>query len=399
MSVFSNLFLALGYLPSSHHYEKHYRQMDDRYAHFHSIAASDAFQRYLELDAYVNSPNYRTDIRRVQSLVYKDGPEHLQQQRYNELKKYKEIKKYLKTGEESDYPLLQEFISLHNLVQSSSFKQRVAYLKNKHKHKESHAYQQLLEYRRLKKSSTVKNYFYLQKKYRAEFHERDSWKLLFSDEFDGKQFSQYWSTQQEAGMDTMNTSYVQNSEYHTLDEKNVNLSENRLQIALNAFEQEGIAWDEKFGFVSRDFNYSSGLINTANLFQLRYGKIEVRLRVPKSKNAYHALWLNTNTPTPAISMFNYCNNCVVTGIYQPTGADQSRRRLRLNHDDFYIVEMRWNKKMISWKINGKEIARKANTVNVPLFLQFISGAVGKIPQQQLPQYFEIDWIRVHDRKV
>jgi hypothetical protein len=61
--------------------------------------------------------------------------------------------------------------------------------------------------------------------------------------------------------------------------------------------------------------------------------------------------------------------------------------------------MRWSKKMITWKINGKEIARKANTVDVPLFLQLASGAVGEIQQDKLPQYFDVYWIRVHDRKV
>jgi hypothetical protein len=397
--MFSDILLTLGYLPSSHRYEKQSRRMDDKYAYFHNIAASDVFQRYLALDAYVNSPNYPTDIKRIKSLQYKGGPEHLQQQHYKTLKKYKEIKKYLKNGEKNDSPLLQEFIALHELVSSSAFQQRVAYLKNTKKYKESSAYQQFLEYRRLKKSSTVKEYFYLQKKYKAVFHELDNWKLLFMDEFEGQQLSQYWSTHQEAGLGTLNANYVQNNEYHALDAENISVTENKLRIALNADEQEGIAWDEKFGFISRDFNCSSGIVNTANLFQLRYGKIEVKLRVPKLKNVYHAFWLNTNTPTPAISLFNFCNNYLVTGIYQPTGADQSRRRLHLSHQEFYIVEMKWGKKVITWKINGKEVSRKANTVNIPLFFQLTSGAVGEIQQEKLPQHFDIDWIRVHTKKV
>jgi hypothetical protein len=399
MRIISDLRLALGYLPSSSHYEKQSRLMDDRHARFHSIAASEAFQRYLTLDAYINSSNYSTDIKRIKSLTYKDGPEHLQLQHYKELRKCKEIKHYFKKGVESDSPLLQEFIALHNLVQSDAFKQRVAYLKNKNKHKESQAYQQFLEYRRLKKTGLVKEYFSLQKKYKTIFHERDTWKLLFADEFAGRQLSQYWSTQQEIGLGTVHTSYVQNNEYHILDAKNVSVAENKLKIALAPAEQEGIAWDEKFGFISRDFNCSSGLVNTADLFQVRYGKIEAKLRVPKLKNAYYAFWLNTNSTTPAISLFNFCNNYLVTGIYQANGVDQSRRRLRLNHDEFYFLEVRWTKKVITWKINGKEIARKANTVNTPLFLHLAAGTVAKVSQQHLPQYFDIDWVKVHTRAV
>ena len=399
MNVFSDISLALGYLPSSRRYEKQSRQLNDSYALFHNIAAGEVFQRYLALDSYINSSNYRTDIKRVKSLKYKGGPEHLQWQHYKELKKNKAVKKYLKKGEESESPLLQEFIALDKLVRSDAYQQRTAYLKDKNRYKESQAYLQLLEYQRLKKSKTVKQYFYLQNKYKAEFHELDTWKLLFSDEFEGLQLSQYWSTQQEVGLGTIHTSYVQNSEYHKLAAENVILAENKLKIALNPVEEEGMAWDEKFGFISRDFNYSAGVVNTANLFQIRYGKIEAKIRVPKVKNAYYAFWLNTNAPTPAISLFNYCNNCLVTGIYQAAGIDESRRRLRLNPNEFYFVEVRWNKKMITWKLNGKEICRKANTVNVPLFLQLTAGAVGEIPTQQLPQHFDIDWIKVHARKV
>jgi len=400
MKFFSDLRLAWGYLPSSHRYEKKSRQMDDRYAQFRSIAASDVFQRYLTLDVYINSSNYRTDIKRIKSLTYKGGPEHLKLQHYKELKKYKEVKKYLKTGIESNSIALQEFIALRELVYSDTFKERVAYLKDKNRYKESPAYQQFLEYQRLKKSSTIREYFSLQKKHKAEFHERDTWRLLFADDFDSQQLGQYWSTQQEVGLGTTHVCYVQNSDYHTLDAENVDIGENRLKIALNPVEQqEGFAWDEKFGFITRDFNCSSGVVNTANLFQVRYGKIEAKLRVPKLKNAYCAFWLNTNAPTPAISLFNYCNDYLVTGIYHGNGIDQSRRRLRLNHHEFYFLEVRWSKKLITWKINGKEIARKANTVDVPLFLQLTAGTVAEVQSHLLPQYFDIDWIKVHTRTV
>ena len=399
MNIFSNVLLALGYLPSSSRYEKQCLQMDERHAQFHSLAISEEFQRYLALDAYVNSPKYKTDINRLKSLKFEGGPEDAQLRHYKELKKRKEVKRYLKKGEDNNAIVLQEFLKLHDLVHSDTFQQRVAYLKNKNKYKESHAYQQFLEYQQLKQSNTVKQYFYLEKKYKAVFHERDTWKLLFADEFDGQQLSRYWSTAQAAGFGTTQANYVQNSEHHVIDASNISTGGNRLSIALRAVEQKGVAWDPKLGFIFRDFEYSAGLVNTANLFQLRYGKIEAKIHVPKVKNAYFAFWLNTTTPAPAISVFNICNNYLITGVYQDHSIDQSRRRLRLKHEEFYFVEMRWNKKMITWKVNGKEVARKANTVNVPLFLQFAAGAVGEIPHHQLPQHFDIDWIRVHDRRV
>ncbi len=397
MLCFSNILTAFGFFPSTRHYEQQLRLADDCYVNFHSIAAKEAFQRYLALDDYINSPRYEADIQEVKARVYKNSPESLAEARYRELKQYKEIKAYIKKGEESDAALLKEFKELHDLVRSSAFKQRVVHLKNKHKHKECDAHKQYLEYRQLKQSGMVKTYFRLRKKYEETFKEMDSWNVVFDDEFENNQLDSRWSTAAYRNRDILNRHFVQNAEQHAVNEKNAIAESKQLKIITRKEEADGMAWDRQFGFVPRKFPYTSGLVSTVDSFQLQYGKIELKLRVPSCKNIYHACWLHGTATTPGISLFNYCNGQLETGIYNTSGTQAERRRARLSPNDFYIVTIEWNKENICWKINGTEICKKNNTVHEPLFLQLSSGVIGASNNSHLPAHFDIDWIRIYKK--
>ncbi len=394
-SIFWGLF---GFPPSTHRYEQRRRRMTERYTQYHGIAASEAFKRFLELEGYVNSPNYENDMEDIKSLVYKGSPESLVVKRYHELRKYKEIKAYTKKGVESDSPLLKEFKQLQQTAHSTAFKQRVVYLKNKQKHKESDAYKQLQEYRQLKKSSVIKEYYRLEKKYKTVFQEMDSWTTVLADEFqDGRLNTSRWNTQSFWGLKMPMAGYVQNTEYQHTDPACVAVKDHRLCITTHQATQRGMAWDKQFGFMPRQFDYTSGMVNTVDKFEVQYGKIEVKLRFSPVKNIYHAFWLNSSETTPAISVFNYCNHSLETGIYRSSGNDHHSHRIRFNAENFYVIEMEWNEHHISWRLNGKEIAKKANTVNTPLYLHLASGIIGKIRAEKLPCHFEIDRIKVYKK--
>ncbi len=396
--LFSNLLGLFGFLPSTHRYEHRRHRMAERHAQYHNIAASEAFQRFLKLEEYINSPNYENDMEEIRSLVYKDSPESLTVKRYHELQKYKEIKAYTKKGVESGSPLLNEFKQLQQTAHSTAFKQRVVYLKNKQKHKESEAYKQLQEYRQLKKSSVIKEYYRLEKKYKAVFQEMDSWTVVLADEFqDGRLNTGRWNTQPFWGLKMPMTGYVQNAEFHNTDPTNVTVRDHMLCITTQPAMQRGMAWDKQFGFVPRQFEYTSGVVNTVDKFEVQYGKIEIKLRFSPVKNIYHAFWLNSGETTPAISIFNYCNRHLETGIYQLSGNDHYSRRIRFKAENFYVIEMEWNEQHIIWRLNGKEIVKKANTINVPLYFHLASGIVGKTNTEKLPCHFEIDRIKVHKK--
>lgn len=273
----------------------------------------------------------------------------------------------------------------------------MAYLKNKNKHKESEAYKQLLEYKQLKNSSVIKEFFRLQKKYLADFKEMNSWTPVFTDEFQAEKLNPHWNTKPFWSLKLPMAPYAQNTEYHHINTSNVSVNNNMLRITTQYAPQAGMAWDQQFGFVPRNFDYTSGVVNTAESFELLHGKVEVRFRVPATKNIYHALWCCGAESTPAISLFNMRNQRLETGIYHNKSKDIRNHYLRLNPAHFYIMEMEWNEHTITWKLNGVKWSTKPNTIKTPLHLHFASGVMGKINKQRLPIHFEIDHIRIYKK--
>ncbi|MDR3184724.1 MAG: hypothetical protein LBT49_04895 [Prevotellaceae bacterium] len=387
-----------GFLPSTRRYERKRLTLDELHARFHDIQSSEDFKRYMSLKTYVESPEYITDYDRIKRLTYRNSKERLMVKRYRELRKHKEIKAYTKKGEDNDSPLLREFIDLHDEVRSSAFKQRVVYLKNRKKHKQSDPYKCRQEYRQRKRSTMVKKYFRLQKKYAAVFAELERWKIVFEDHFRDEKLAEHWNTKPFWSTRQLSESYVQNFEAHGFDAQNVYIQGGVLTIATTKTATASLAWDEKYGFIPGHFNYASGTVNTAGHFQTqpKQGKIEVKLRVPAAKNVYHACWLNCAKKTPAVSLFNFCNGKYEIGIYQDEYDDKLRRPVRLNRNKFYIVQLEWDENHITWRINGKKIARKANSIDLPLFLNITSGVVGKAPASKLPVHLELDWVKAFE---
>jgi hypothetical protein len=398
MVGFSNFLSGAGFIPSIRSYERKRNELEELRARFYTIQSAENFQRYQAVKIYVESPEYETDLNLIKALTYKGSHEYLMEKRYRELKKYKEVKAYIKKGKESDSPILKEFISLQNKVRSSAFKQRVTYLKNKKKYKESDPYKKRQEYKQLRSCDMVKQYYRLQKKYALVFAEMDRWEVVFSDEFRGNHLSKEWNTKPFWSTIILSEGYVQNSEDHSLTDENVIVNGGMLQIAMKKEPRTGLAWNEKLGFIPKEAQYTSGTVNTANHFQVQYGKIEAKIRIPRLKNCYHAFWLNQAQKTPGISIFNFCNNYIETGMYQEGNIKKNTRRMKLNHKQFYIVEIEWNEKTIMWRINGKKTDQKTNIINTPLFLNFASGIIGKINDNKLPVFFELDWVRVYKTK-
>jgi hypothetical protein len=398
MFNFYTFISGAGFLPSTRRYERKRFTIDERHARFHDIQSSEDFKRYMSLKTYVESPEYVTDIDHIKRLTYRNSKERLMEKRYRELKKYKEVKAYIKKGEDSDSATLREFIDLHDEVRTSAFKQRVTYLKNRRKHKQSDPYKCRQEYRQRKRSAMIKQYFRLQKKYAAVFAELERWHIVLEDYFHEDRLAKHWNTKPFWSTRQLSENYVQNVEKHGLDEQNVYIQGGMLTIATKGADNTGLAWDEKYGFLPGHFNYTSGIANTAGHYQTKpaQGKIEIKLRVPAAKNVYHACWLNCGKKTPAVSLFNFCNNKYEVGVYQDEYDDKICRPVKLNHSRFYIVQLEWNDNYIVWRINGKKIAQKANTIDSPLFLHIASGIVGKVHASKLPVHFELDWVKIFE---
>jgi hypothetical protein len=156
----------------------------------------------------------------------------------------------------------------------------------------------------------------------------------------------------------------------------------------------GTAWDEKQGFIPREFAYTSGMISTARRFQMTNGRLEAKISVPDIKNIYSAFWLGSEKNTPAISVAHYCNRRLVVGAYTAGSASSATKRIRLRSDRCYIVQLERTSKQLTWRLNGKKIFECANPIKQPLYIAFTAGVLGKTHDSKLPAAFEIDYVKL-----
>lgn len=391
--------IFLSTIPSIDAYERKQQLYETMLARFNDIKKSENFARYNELKKYVQSPDFTRELNHIRSLSYKTSKEHLLEKRLREVRRYPEVKHFKKTGEKTDHEYVQEYIELQNKITSPSFRQHKAYLKNRKRHKESEPYSKLMEFRRLKKSKYIREYFKIQKKYAAIFEERAQWKVTFEDVFHREPLSAHWDTKPYWSGDMLSQNYSHNAEEHFLsDGKNLALSGDALQIIVRREAATGTAWDEKQGFILREFAYTSGLISTARHIQVTNGRLEAKISVPDIKNIYSAFWLGSEKNMPAISVAHYCNHRLVMGAYTAGSASAVTKRIRLHSGRCYIIQLERTNKWLTWRLNGKKIFECANPVKQPLYIAFTAGVLGKTHDHKLPAAFEIDYVKLSVKK-
>jgi beta-glucanase (GH16 family) len=164
-----------------------------------------------------------------------------------------------------------------------------------------------------------------------------------------------------------------------------------LKIATKHEKTTARAWDEKKGFIQKEFEYSSDVLQTADTFKLKYGVIRAKIRC--TGNAHHAFWLGSEGKLPHVNIFHFDGKKIQVGNANKTVFD-SAVVTGINASDFYIYTLMWNKKELIWMINDVEIYRTSSNVpNEEMFLTLNSfipekshGGAGSL---------EVDWIRVY----
>lgn len=117
----------------------------------------------------------------------------------------------------------------------------------------------------------------------------EKYKMIWSDEFNGK-----------GGLDSKKwdyeLGYVRNNElqYYTKELKNICQKNGNLEITV--VKEPNVIMGHKNG-ESSNFNYSSGSIITLGKFDFTYGKIEGRFKIPQGKGLWGCFWtLGSNFP-------------------------------------------------------------------------------------------------------
>jgi len=307
------------------------------------------------------------------------------------------VQEYKEYVEYSNSKELERFEYLNKYLNSSEFEER----ENNPEIDRAEIDSIKNEFKRLQKTPQLVAYF-KSKSRESQFIPLKTWKLIFEDHFDNDKLdSKKWITRHFWGDKLLNNSYSLPDDQHcNTDGKNISLSDSKLLLHTKKENTNGFSWNPLSGFLYRQFQYTSGVINTGKAFWNKYGKVEAKIKVPKGK-AYHAFWLAGESMLPQINIFKYAKKKFHLGYFwgNKNSSEGANGDLTTISGDFAghfcIFSLEWTPKQLTWSINGKIIKTAyRNIPSEPMYIALASG-VENDAKLSSPVKLEIDWIRFY----
>jgi hypothetical protein len=367
---------------------------------FKEIDGSEKISGYESLEKLVTSLEFRE---KMKTKEFRGSDDDKKLQEFNRLKSGSEIKDYYLFKKSKEYAnflnvdgssRLARYNELKDYVATTEFKERKAYLLDKKRFEKSEMFKDLQEFDKLKKNEDILWYFKV--KDSNKFDILKSRELTFSDEFEGEKLdTNTWLTNYYWGDKLLKDNYSVGNDLQAFTEKeNFEIRNSLLKIITKPQKKEGKVWSPD-GFKTKEFAYTSGIINTGKSFRQKYGTFcaKIRLGNPAAKSAF---WMLSDKITPHIDVCRTANGKVVSDFF---AAPEKRSKASIGgkySNDFYIFTLEWTPDKLVWKINDTEILTQTSDVpQEPMYILF-SGGLDK-PVNSMTA-MEIDWVRVYKPK-
>lgn len=382
------------------------------YNAYNELNKSDEIEAFEDLSNFISSPEFKRQKKEIETKGFKDTDEYTKYQEYLNLKNSSNIKFFQKYTASKG---LKNYLNLDGSERIQEFEETEAYIKGdeftkfkayclkapKKRWMESKEYEVLQDYELKKKSEKIVWYFKNIEHKRFSWHR--SWSMTFNDEFSGpKVDTKAWLTRYYWGDKMLKDSYSLSQDKHFVtDGDNLNVENGRLHIVTRKEAVKGKSWDPRFGFVSRDFAYTSGLINTAKSFQQKYGVFRAKLRINSDKDLQNAFWMVGKTIVPHIDIMKASKKLSIGHAWGDPQNVKSIRQYKNSRgrnkftNDFFIFSLEWKPGKLVWTINGLEIASTSSGVpDEEMYIAFSAGLQSEV-NGILPAHMEIDWVRCY----
>lgn len=240
-------------------------------------------------------------------------------------------------------------------------------------------------------------------------------KLIWSDEFNGTELNQnFWTYQIGDGCDINLCQWGNNElQWYTNSKDNLEVSNGTLKI--KALKQS-----------INNRNYTSARIRTLNKVDIKYGRIEARMKMPVGRGIWPAFWMmpteNVYGSWPQSGELdimeylghepNKVHGTLHFGRPAPNNSSTTSsfvKSLSKLQDDFHDYTIEWKENEIKWFVDGYLYSTKnpldLNGNRWPFDQKFhfiLNMAVGgnwpgnPNSSTVFPQTFEVDYIRVYD---
>jgi hypothetical protein len=436
-------------IPKTSKIEQDRANLIKEHEEFIAFENSEELADFTELEKYINSKEHKEILDSVRSQKRNlDGKEKLNQSQkkarvfkryfkfkestklkdYNSFKESKELADYLKSksGEDEIKPSsaikrhikfensskfrdfrnfekskeLTDFIELEEYLNSTEYKELVNSLEEQEKAEN----EKIAKFEEFKKSKKYK--WYLNLKGSNKFDELKSWELSFEDNFDGKKLdAEKWMTRYLWGDKLINDAYaLETDKAFPTDGDNIEMSGKTLKIVTRNEKATGKVWKVPFGFIPQEFDYTTGLISTANRFKQKYGRFEAKIKVNYSKPVNYNFWMASDKMLPHVDILKLDKKKTKVDMAHHYGEVSKTPEKKTAEykgldvsQDFFIYTFEWTREKMTWKING--VVVNEQTQGIPkeeMYLVFSSAITGKV-DGGLPASMEIDWVRCYKK--
>ena len=365
---------------------------------FKELDGSEKITSFEALEKVVKSLEFR---QKIKAKEFKGSDDFKKFQEYKRLKESKEIKDYFKFRSSKEYAnflntdgsgRLARYNELKEYVETADFKKQKEYLLDKKRFQKTEMFKKLQEYDILKKNEDIIWYFKV--KDSNKFDVLKHKELTFSDEFDGNNLdTQKWLTNYYWGEKLLKDRYSVESDLQAYTEKdNFELRNSTLKINTKSQRIKGKVWSAANGFSTKDFSYTSGLINSGSSFRQKYGIFSAKIKLgdPNSKSAFFILG---DKIRPHLDICRTSNGKVWFDLFSENGNNTKTSIGSRYANDFYIFSLEWTHDKLVWKINNTVVFTQTTDIpQEPMYIQ-IAGGTDK-PLSGMTS-MEIDWVRVY----
>ncbi|MFO7755467.1 MAG: family 16 glycosylhydrolase [Bacteroidales bacterium] len=361
-----------------------------------------SINRYIALGEFINSDAF-LQKKNMKPVTFKDTEEYKLLQEYKKLKNDPDIKffyKFKNSRELANFEKLNgsQKVSRHEelkqYLQTDEFKERKEYLLDKKRFEKSDLYKMEQEYEKLKKSDDISWYFKVKDSDKFDFIRNRE--LTFSDEFDENSLdTKKWLTSHYWGDRLLNDRYSLENDLHCYTESdNFDIGSSILRISTRPERKEGKVWNpEMGGFRKKEFDFTSGIINTGKSFRQKYGIFKAKVKLNTASGPRHAFYLLADKVTPHIDVCRSDKGKVWMDLFA-NGKKSAKTSIGSKYGKgFYIYTLEWTAGKIVWKINDYEVF--SQTSDIPGEAMYINFSGGLDRPITGTSSMEIDWVRVY----
>ena len=365
---------------------------------FKELEKSEKISAFEKLQKLVQTPEFKG---KSKTKEFKETEDFKSLQEYEKLSGSQEIKDFYKFKSSKEYANFQNidgssklarYNELKEYTASKAFTERKEYLLDKKRFEKSEMFTEFNDFEKLKKSEDI--IWYLKVKDSNKFDILKHREMTFSDEFeDAKLDTKKWLTNYYWGDKLLKDRYSVESDLQSYTEKdNFEIRNSILYINTKPQKITGKVWSAAKGFSTKEFNYTSGLINSANSFRQKYGVFTAKIKLG-DPNAKHAFWMLADKITPHVDICHTGKGKVWFDFFTGNGQAAKTSVGSKYAGEYFIYTLEWTADALVWKINGVEAFRQTSGVPQEPMYVLLSGGLDKPIGGTTAM--EIDWVRVY----